>query len=139
MGYEQPLLRVGLYPADVDMSNKAVWQFAPVWLAPATTTTGTGVGGAALTGAGALGYPPFGILQNNPKLGESGLVLPFGCGGISKALLKGNVAIGNFLTANVGGTGLIVVAAGGYALAIALETGATGDYSTVMLVNNGKQ
>lgn len=145
MGYEQPLMRLGLYPADVDLSgltgNYYNYQFAPIWLGTAANIQGTGLGGAALQLIGTNTTPPLGILQNNPIQGEAGLVLPIGCGGITKAKIAGTCAIGNVLTWNAGGTGLVAAASGSgkFGIAIALETGSAGDISAVLLANLGNQ
>src|SRR4051812_2536124 len=123
MAYEQPGLRYGFLAADIDMSNKATWQFAPVWLGPAVNIVGQGFGGAALVAKGSRTDPPVGILQNNPVQGEAGTVV---VNGVSKVIAGGTIAVGDLLMPNGGGTALIKATTGNYAMARALESGVSG-------------
>lgn len=136
MAYEQPGFRIGFLAADVDMSTKATWQFAPVWLGPAANIVGHGSGGAALVAKGSLTGPPLGILQNNPVVGEAGLVV---VSGVSKYLAGGTIAIGDPLGWNSGGTALIKALSTFYAIGSALESAVTGDISTLLLWPRGVQ
>jgi hypothetical protein len=136
MAYEQPGMRYGFLAADIDMSNRATWQFAPVWQGPAVNTVGQGFGGAALVAKGSRTDPPLGILQNNPVQGEAGCVV---IGGVSKAIAGGTIAVGAILTPNAGGTALIAATSGTYGMARALESGVTGAIISVELRPFGTQ
>jgi len=132
MGYEQPGFRVS-YPADVAMSTESVWEFAGVSVGAAANITGTGVGGAALQAAGSAVV--LGILQNNPIQGEAGDVVVTG---ISKAIAAATMAIGTLFTFNSVGA-IIAATSGTQAYGIVLESCVSGDITTVLLKNYGKQ
>jgi len=136
MAYEQPGLRYGFLAADIDMSAKATWQFAPVWEGPAVNTVGQGFGGAALVAKGSRTDPPVGILQNNPVQGEAGTVV---VSGVSKAIVGGTVAVGDILTPNSGGSAIIKATTGTYGMARALESGVSGAIISVELRSFGTQ
>lgn len=127
MSWEMPQWTVSQWSADVDMSTKATWRFAPVWLGAASNITGHN--GAALVAKGSLTYPPLGILYNNPIVGEAGLVCIHG---ICPAIIGGNVAIGDPLTPNAGGTALIkATTTGQWVIGRALEAQVSGDIGTI--------
>jgi hypothetical protein len=136
MAYEQPGILVGFLMADVDMSTKATWQFAPVWLAAASNINGTGVGGAALVAKGSLTTPPIGILQNNPVQGEPGTVI---VSGVSKFIAGGTIAVGDVLTWKSDGTALIKATTGTVGVGRALSSAVSGDIATVLLQPLGIQ
>lgn len=134
MGYQAPVFDFS-YPANVDMSSEASFQFTAVKLIAASGgVSGAGVGGAALAHPSA-GGAILGILQNNPFIGEAGEVEIHG---ISQAKLSGVTAIGQILMVDANGL-FLPATAGNYGVAMALETGAVGDISTVLLMNFGKQ
>lgn len=135
MAYEIPNFTVGVLPADADMSVEATYQFSGVCAYTAVSTVGTGVGGAALCPPSAASTPIIGILQNNPQQAEAGTVL---VQGVSKALAGGAFNIGDLLMVNSVGK-FLKATAGNFAVAQALETAASGDITTVLLVRNGKQ
>jgi hypothetical protein len=130
--FEIPSFYVGVLEANVDMSSEATWQFTVVDVAPAT---GTGLLGEAALVAPASGAAGFGILQNNPQLGEAGNVM---CLGVSKAKAGGTFAAGDLLMTNGSGF-LVAVTTGNFAIAKALQAGASGNVVAVYLSNYGKQ
>lgn len=134
MGYEIPNFVVGVLPADVDMSNEATFQYTGVCVYTAVSQLGAGVGGAAICPPSASSSPIMGVLQNNPIAGEAGQVL---VEGVSKAHAGGVFNIGDLLMVNASGL-FIKATSGNYAVAMALETAASGDITTVLLVRNGK-
>jgi len=136
MAYEQPGLRYGFLSADIDMSNKATWQFAPVWVGPAVNIVGQGFGGAALVAKGSRTDPLLGILQNNPIQGEAGTVV---VNGVSMAIAGGTFNAGDLLTINSGGSAVIKATTGTYAFARALESGVSGAIVSIELRNFGAQ
>jgi len=96
MGYEQPLMKVGVYPAEQDMSVVATNQFRAICIATTEAlSVGTGVGSAAIfpfsAGKGAF----FGILQNNPIQGEAAELTR---AGISKVYCSGAWSVGDDLS-----------------------------------------
>lgn len=147
MAWEMPDFTVGVFPADLDMSGTvqlgtptdSVFQFTAVVVRAAVNTTGYGVGGAAVAPAPSAGVPMLGLLQQNPQLGEAAEVVTEG---VSKALLGGNVAIGQLLAvqaANANGATVLAVATSGqYAVAQALESGSLGSIAAVYIRNFGK-
>lgn len=135
MSYEIPSFYVGVLPADIDMSSESSFQYAGVCVYTAVSTTGTGIGGAALINPGGASVPIIGILQNNPQQGEAGSVM---VQGVSKALAAGAFNIGDVLMVNSAGAFLKATSTN-YGVAQALEKAAIGDVTTVLLVRNGKQ
>ena len=129
MAYEIPSFYVGILPADIDMS---ALQFAGVDVAPAAHTQGAGVGGTAIVKP-AAGGQILGILQNNPMVGEAAQVME---AGVSKAKAGGIFVAGDKLAVDVNGNFVLAVT-GNLIVAIALETGAAGVISTVLLKNMG--
>lgn len=134
MAYEQPQFNIGIFTADVDMSNEANNQFACVDVIKAVNVPGFGNGGAAL-GSAAAGDPVLGVLQNNPIQGEAGTVTTFG---IAKALIGATVHIGNILAVDANGR-LRVATSGQYGVAQALEEAVAGDIAGVLVKQFGKQ
>lgn len=139
MSYEIPSFYVGVLPADVNMTSETSNQFAGVCVYQALSTTGTGIGGAALCppSAANASNPIIGVLQNNPQQGEAGSVM---VAGVSKALAGGTFHIGELLYTD--GSGKFLKAApssGHYAVAQALEEAVSGDVTTVLLIRNGIQ
>ena len=137
MAYEIPNFFVGVFPANIDMSNEATFQFCGVGIGAATgSVQGTGTGGAALIAVTAQGQNILGILQNNPLQGDAGNVMEHG---VSKAQAGAAVAtIGTLLMVNASGQ-FIPVTAGNNAVAMALESAASGDVFTVLVKPFGKQ
>lgn len=130
MGYEIPGLRVGIFPADVDMSVTATWQYTAVWLGDAANVQGAGKGaGAALQAKGAKTTPPIGVLQNAPVVGEPGELI---LNGITKARAGGTFAVGDLLSVNSSGL-FILAATGGIIVGQALESAVSGDICAVLL------
>lgn len=96
MGYEQPLMKVGLYRAEADMSVVATNQFRAITIA---TTQGlavaTGVGSASIYPFSAKTGSFFGVLQNNPMKGEAAELTR---AGISKVYCSGAFSVGDKLS-----------------------------------------
>lgn len=141
MAYEIPSFFFGVLPADVDMSAQGggenpTLQFTAVGLGAAVNTPGYGAGGAALQLPAAMVGQVIGILQNNPIVGEPGLVMVHG---VSKARCHTAWAIGQLLSCDAASGGLQPAAAGQYAVAVGLEVAVAGDISSVLLLRNGKQ
>lgn len=134
MGYTIEGFTVGIFPADVDMSNEGTWQYTPVWIGAPSNVAG--FAGAAVQGIGSFTGPPLGVLQNNPKQNETAAVM---VSGISKAKMAGVCAIGDPVGWNGGGTGFIKALSTFYAIGTALEVTASGDVSAILLVPRGKQ
>jgi hypothetical protein len=133
MGYQAPVFEFS-YPSDFNAFAEATYQFVAVKVGTAANTTGAGVGGAALqlpTAGGNI----LGVLQNNPIIGEAGQVI---VEGISQAQLSGATTIGQLLMVDANGK-FLPATTGNFAVAQALETGAVGDISTVLIRNFGKQ
>jgi hypothetical protein len=86
--------------------------------------------GNLTVGLAGAGEKAIGILQNDPALvGEAASVAH---AGVSKAVLGGVVAAGNKLASTAAGA-LVVADTDDYVVAIALEAGASGDVSNVLL------
>lgn len=128
MGYEIPHGIVGCFPADIDMSTRATWQFAPVWVGAAANVVGYGAGGAALKAQGSRTDPPFGILQNTPLQGSPGSVVT---AGITKCIIGGTVAVGDPVAAVAGAVVKATAAGGKFAFGRALEAGVANDVIAV--------
>jgi hypothetical protein len=142
MSYEIPDFYVGVLPADIDMSAQPnanedpTYQYTGVCVWTAVSTTGTGIGGAALVPPGSTSSPIIGVLQNNPQLGEAGQVM---IQGVTKAAAGGTFQIGNLLACNSSGKFVLWSSGSTYAVAVALETAASGDITTILMLRNGKQ
>ncbi len=134
MAYEIPSFYVGIFPADIDMSVEATYQFTGVSIYTAVSTTGTGIGGAALIPPSGTSSPIIGILQDNPSQGQAGNVLVHG---VSKAQAGASFGIGTLLMCNSAGL-FVPATSGNYIVAQALESAASGDITTVLLLNRGK-
>ena len=129
MAYEIPNLRVGLYPADIDMSAVTTYQYTAVWLGAAANGKGTGKGLASLQTKGSKITGPIGVLQNNPLQGEAGELIT---SGITKARAGGTFTVGDNLTVN--SSGLFVIAAtGNLIVGKALESAVSGEVCAVLL------
>jgi hypothetical protein len=137
MSFEQPAGRVGEFPADIDMSNQAVWQYAPVWLGPAQNVTALAsqaFGSPALVAQGALTTPALGILQAPVLQGEPGLVVT---AGISKCLVATAITVAGG-PINLTGGGCQPATTGLQIDGYAIETGPANAVIAVKLVKNGK-
>lgn len=136
MSFEQPGLIYGNYVADIDMSNNAVWRFAPVWLGPAQNTAGlsVGVGNPALVAQGALTTPALGILQAPTAQGMPGCVVATG---VSKCLVSTAITTVDQPIQLVAG-GCIPATSGNQIDGYAKEIGPVGAYIAVELIKNGK-
>lgn len=141
MAYEIPDFTVGVFPADIDMSQDAqsqggdpTFQFTGVCVYTALSTEGAGVGGAALIPPASTSSPIIGVLQNNPNQGEAGQVV---IQGVTKAVLGGSVSIGDLLMSTAAGK-FVRATSTNYAVAVALETGVNGDIAAILLQRNGK-
>ena len=136
IAFEIPRFLVGVWPANIDMSLEATYQFSVVDLVYVTGTGVTGFAGAALGAPVSAGSPALGVLQNNPQLNEAGTVM---ITGISKAKIGiGGVALNQLLATDTDGT-LIAAGSGQYAIAKALMDASQGDVAAVLLSNYGKQ
>ena len=135
MSYEIPNFFVGVFPADIDMSTESTYQYSGVCVYTAVSTQGAGVGGAALIPPSGASSPIIGVLQNNPQQGEAGTVM---VQGVTKAIAAAAFNIGDLLMVNTSGQFLKATSTN-YAVAQALETAATGDITTILLIRNGKQ
>lgn len=134
MAYEIPNFYVGVFPADTDLSASSN-QFTGVGVYTAVSTTGTGVGGAAIAAFASLSSPIIGVLQNNPQQGEAGTVM---VQGVTKAVAGGAFNPGDMLMCTTGGK-FVKATTGNFAVAVALEVAANGDITTILLQRNGKQ
>ncbi|RYF52403.1 MAG: hypothetical protein EOO38_00260 [Cytophagaceae bacterium] len=127
MSYEQPLLKLGEFPSEIDRTNITTYQYSAVAVAPSTTIVGAGVGNATLQ-APAAGGRIIGILQDNPRKGQAAEVTALG---ISKWRAAGSFSVGDELSTDV--NGYAVKGSGGTVVAIALEQAVAGDITTVLL------
>lgn len=140
MAYEIPDFYVGVFPSDIDMSAEVgsgpnfSYQYTGIGVYTAISTTGTGVGGAALIPLATASGPMIGVLQNNPQQGEAGQVMVLG---VTKAQAGGTFHIGDLLMTTSAGT-FIKATSTNYQVAQALETAASGDITTILLLRNGK-
>lgn len=131
--FEIPNFLVGIWPANIDMSAEATYQYTVVDLFAAAGGV-SGYAGAALNLASS-GYPALGILQNNPQLNEAGTVL---IQGISKAKAgTGGWAVGQLLMSDGSGN-LIPATSTNHAIAKALMTANSGDVGSVLVKSYGK-
>lgn len=133
MAYEIPFNSLS-YPANIDLSSS---QFLAVKLVTASGgVQGTGIGGAAVALSDGT-TPALGIVQNNPGVGEATEITVLG---VSKVVASGILAIGDLVYFDSAGKAIKAAGSSGkYAQAIALETAAVGDVTTVYLINNGIQ
>jgi hypothetical protein len=119
-------------PANADYSAEATYLFTPVRVLAAT---GSGISQPqAVAPVASTGDPIIGVLQNNPQLAEAATIVQ---NGISKALVKEAVSIGDKLMAAPSG-GFQKATTGNYQTAIALDAGGPTQYVPVLLVNLGK-
>jgi len=133
--YEIPNFYVGVIPADLDMSDEALYQFTGVCVRTAANTQGAGsVLGAALVPPVSASTPIIGVLQNNPIVGEPGVVM---VEGVTKAKAGGPIAVGQLLKCVSGK--FVVADSASYAVAVALESAVDGDVFTILLKTHGKQ
>jgi hypothetical protein len=133
MAYEIPLFKLGIFPADVDLSLESADQFAAVKIAPAANTQGAGNGVGSALSLPTAGGKILGILQNNPIVGEAGEVTVHG---VSKVKAGGSFVAGDFLMTD--GTGKLVLATtGNRAVAQALEAGVSGAISSALIQDYG--
>jgi hypothetical protein len=120
-------------PANTDLSSESSNLFTPVI---AVAATGAGINtDTAIAPVASTGDQIIGILQNNPFLGEAGDIVQ---NGITKVLCKGTISINQKVMATPSG-GVIVCTAGNFAIGIALDNGAAGQYIPLLLTNMGKQ
>lgn len=131
--YEIPNFYVGIFPAEINMSTEATYQFHAVFIGAASATTGAY--GASLQ-MPAAGGNILGILQNNPMLGEAGQVM---VEGISKATAGATISAPGVLLMTTTAGALIPATSGNVACAIALAAASSGDIIPVLLKNCGKQ
>ena len=75
------ILATASFPAAADLRTK---QYRVVCIG----STGVDLPKTAITAI------PLGILQNAPNTGEEAVVAPLGCGGVSKAIANGLIAVG---------------------------------------------
>lgn len=140
MSYEIPDFFVGVFPADIDMSAQPTagqdptYQYTGVSVYTAISASGTGVGGAAIIPPGSTSSPIIGVLQNNPQQGEAGTVM---VQGVTKAVAGGAFQIGDSLMCTAAGK-FVKATSTNYQVAIALETAANNDVTTILLQRNGK-
>lgn len=118
MALEQPLGKIGFLTANADLSAK---QFYAVKAA----STGVSLAGA--------GEQAIGILQNDPVADMAADVM---YAGVSKAIYGASVALGDLLMSDANGK-LIPLTSTNISVAVALSAGASGEYGTVLLTNNG--
>ena len=125
---------VGFLCADKDMSN-AAHQFTPVWLGIGTSGTPTRGNAAILKkgpagedGAGEIKGAPLGILQNRPVKGEACTVM---IRDVSMCLAGSDWTPGDTIGVDADGNAVKVDGAG---FAIAVESAAKGDISTILLL-----
>lgn len=126
MSFELPNFLPGVFTANVDLSSA---QYLPV---KAVAASGADVSGPAIDKIGTSGEAMIGILQNNPLLAEAASVM---VSGISKAVLRGSISVGQKLMAVPTGVGLC--GSSKYAVGIALEDGVDGNVISMLIQNNG--
>lgn len=120
-------------PSNTDQSSESTNLFTPVI---AVAASGAGINtDTAVAPVAATGDQIIGIIQNNPMLGEAADIV---MNGISKVLCKDVVSINQKVMACPAG-GIIVCTTGKFAIGIALDNGAAGQYIPVLLTNMGKQ
>lgn len=128
MSVGQPLEKIGYLSSDDDRSVVAFNQFYGVHIGPATKITSTWKGNTAAIKPSA-GGKFFGILQNNPVLGEACEICRKGT---SQAYAGGTFTCGDDL--KVDGNGAFVKAASGDTIvATAVESAVQGDIATVYI------
>lgn len=130
MGYEQPLMKVGLFPSNDDRHLKVSNQFFGVMVGTATNgVVGAGQGNAAIVYPKAGGRI-IGVLQNNPVPGEA---CELTCEGITKIAATGAFSVGDLLAVDAQG-GFVKQDGEALPVAIALEQAVAGDISTGKLI-----
>lgn len=130
MGYEQPLMKVGIYPAEQDMSTVATNQFRAIKIATTQSlAVGTGVGSASIWPFSAANGAFFGILQNNPIQGEACEITR---AGISKVYCSGAWSVSDDLSVAADG-GLQKANAGDAVVATGLTQSAPGSIGSAYL------
>lgn len=140
VSYEIPNMRVGIWPANVDMSAEptpgfpGTFQFTGVVLAAAAAGV-DGFAGAGIQAPAASGVAILGILQDNPKQNVSGDIW---LQGISKAVFGATITINQLLMVNTSGQ-FVPATSGNFAVAMALCAGSNGQIGSVWLQNFGKQ
>lgn len=127
MSYEQPLLKIGEFPSEIDRRDINTYQYSAVAVKGSTAIVGAGVGNATLQ-APVAGGRILGILQDNPQQGVAGEVTALG---ISKWRSAGSFSAGDELSTDA--NGYAVKGSGGTVVAIALEQAVAGDITTVLL------
>lgn len=139
VAYEIPNLRVGVFPANVDLSAVTSpgqdddFQFRGVMLFnPAAGVDGFAGSAINLPSAG---FPIVGVLQDNPSKNQPGDVW---MQGISKVSLSGTVTPNQILAVDVNGK-FLAATSGQYGVAMALSNGSTGDVVAAWVHNFGKQ
>ena len=125
---------IGFLKADVFMGSVAKNQYTGVALGASQNTSGTGQGKAAAIAATA-GQPIIGILQNNPIQGEPATICN---SGVSMAKVSGSGSVGDLLAVDANGF-FTKATSGQYAVAQALELYQTGETTSVLLGQFGKQ
>lgn len=138
VAFEIPGLRVGVWPANADLSAETngvpTYQFVAVELAvPGAGVDGSS--GAALQIPASAGDAILGILQDNPAKNQPGDVF---LQGVSKAVMSGSVVPGSILATDTAGK-LKAATGGQFGVAMALSTGSSGDIIAVWIHNFGKQ
>lgn len=126
MSFEIPSFLPGVFDANVDLSGAQYLPVKPV------AASGEGVNGPAVGLIASSGESMLGILQNAPILAEAASVM---VAGISKAVIRGSVSVGQKLMAVP--TGLGVATSAKFAVAIALEDASDGDVASVLIQQNG--
>lgn len=130
MGYEQPLMKVGMLPSNDDRHLKVSNQFFGVMIGTATNgVLGAGQGNAAVVYPQAGGRI-IGVLQNNPLQGEA---CELTCEGITKVKATGEFSVGDLLAVDAQG-GFVKADGSATPVAIAWEQAAVGDVSTAKLI-----
>lgn len=137
--WEQPGFQIGEFESNVDYSAESpggspTYQFLGMVLVAAS---GSGVVGPfALQVAGSAGVPIVGVLQNNPIVAEAADLVSFG---VSKVQVgSAGCTAGDILA--VDSTGKFVTASStNYGVAMALQTGTSGQIISAYIDNYGKQ
>jgi len=129
MSYAQPLEKIGFLSSDDDRSIVADNQFYGVHLGTAKNIVGAGRGNPAVVKPSA-GGSFFGVLQNNPILGEA---CELTRKGTSQAKAGGSFAPGDSLKLDDNGA-FVLAADGDTVVAQALEQAVLGDITTVYIL-----
>jgi len=129
MSYAQPLEKIGFLASDDDRSVVAANQFFGVNIGTAKNIVGAGRGNPAVIKPSA-GGTFFGILQNNPILGEACEITRKGT---SQAYAGGSFAPGDLLKTDDNGA-FVKAADGDTVVAQAIEQAVLGDITTVYIL-----